>query len=244
MPKTVLIAQARMGSSRVPGKVLKPLAGMPVVEHVLRRAAAAREVDQVCLATTDEPQDDPLTEAVTALGFAVFRGSHKDVLSRYAGAARMTQADIVIRVTCDCPLLDPQVVDNVVALRRNAHADYASNGLILDWPDGLDCEIFTSEVLFAAEKNAQSDYEKEHVTPWIRTTGAKMKAHLSGPGMPRADQRWTLDTPEDLIFLDELFKLISPPPAMPGWQEIMNIVETHPRLEELNAHLRRKELPK
>ncbi len=233
-----------MGSSRLPGKVLKLLAGRPVIEHVLRRAMASKRADAICLATTREAIDDPLEEVARALGVSVFRGSETDVLGRFAGAARMMKADIVVRVTCDCPLLDPSVVDAVIDLRESTEADYASNGLVMDWPDGLDCEAFTAAVLFAADKAARDPYEREHVTPWIRTTGAQQKAHLPGPGKPQADQRWTLDSPEDYAFLAALFELLPALPALPGWQEIISVIESHGELGALNDHLRRTALPR
>lgn len=242
--RTVVIAQARMGSSRLPGKVLKPLAGMPVVEHVLRRAKAAKLVDRVCLATTHNAVDDPLAEFVAGKGFRVWRGDERDVLGRYAMAARGENADIVVRITCDCPLVDPAVIDDVVRLRQEHDADYASNGLVMDWPDGLDCEVFKATQLFEAEAATTDPYDREHVTPWIRRVGAKSKVHLPGPGMPIADQRWTLDTPEDYALLTELFSLLPDPSAIVGWRDILGLIERNPQLSGINHHLRRQELPR
>lgn len=233
-----------MASSRLPGKVLKPLAGMPVVEHVLRRAAAVALADDVCLATSDRSIDDPLVEFVTKRGFRVWRGDEQDVLGRYALAARGEGADIVVRITCDCPLLDPEVVDDVIRLRDQNNADYASNGLILDWPDGLDCEVFTADQLFEADRLARDLYEREHVTPWIRNVGARSKVHLPGPGAPVADQRWTLDTEEDYAFFKRLFALLPEPAVMLNWREIMAFIDENPWLMAINHHLRRQELPR
>lgn len=239
-----MIAQARTGSSRLPGKVLKPLAGRPVLAHVLTRAGKAAKVDAVCVATTVEIEDDPVVEIAKGLGVPFFRGSEADVLGRYAGAADMMKADIVVRVTCDCPLIDPAVIDGILQLRAERDADYACNGLELDWPHGLDCEVFTRAMLDAAAKSTDDAYDREHVTPWIRTRGGQLKLHLPGPGRPAADQRWVLDYPEDYHFLRELFALFPGSEAPLAWQDVWNVVQVHPSLSSINQHLRRNALPK
>jgi spore coat polysaccharide biosynthesis protein SpsF len=242
--KTVVIAQARIGSSRLPGKILKPLAGRPVLAHVLARAGMAKRVDSVCVATTVKAEDDPVAEIAQGLGVAVFRGSETDVLGRYVGAAEMTAADIVVRITCDCPLIDPAVIDQTVGLRAGRNADYACNGLELDWPHGLDCEVFTRAMLDAAASATDDAYDREHVTPWIRTRGARLKSHLPGPGRPAADQRWVVDYPEDYEFLSRLFALSPGGQAPLAWQDICGVVQANPSLSSINQHLRRTSLPK
>ena len=236
--KTVIVAQARTGSKRLPGKVLKPLGGKPAIEHVLRRASAAKLADQVWLATTTEYSDDVVQEAADKLGFPVFRGSEEDVLSRYAGAAEAANADVIVRITCDCPLIDPEVIDAMISLRAAQSADYVWNDPDRDWPVGLDCEVFTREVLEQAAASATSKAEREHVTPWIRGGGAKSVAHLAGPGKPVSAQRWVLDYPEDYAFLSRLFDLFPGKQPPLSWHEVWATVERHPEISALNAHLR------
>lgn len=236
--KTVIIAQARTGSKRLPGKVLKPLGNKPTIEHVLKRASAAKLADQVWLATTTERSDDAVQEAAHSLGFPVFRGSEDDVLARYAGAAVAASADIIVRITCDCPLIDPEVIDAMISLRVEQSAEYAWNDPDHDWPVGLDCEVFTRDVLERAAASATSKAEREHVTPWMRDGGAKSTVHLAGPGKPVSAQRWVLDYPEDYEFLSRVFDLFpGKQPPLP-WREVWAAIERRPEISALNAHLR------
>jgi spore coat polysaccharide biosynthesis protein SpsF (cytidylyltransferase family) len=242
--KTAVIAQARTGSSRLPGKVLKPLCSRPIIEHVLLRAHAAKNIDAICVATTIEKSDDAIAEIAERLGIPVFRGSEVDVLSRYVSAAEMINADVVIRITCDCPLIDPAVIDSVVTLREQKNADYASNGGALDWPHGLDCEVFTRAMLDSAANSARDPYDREHVTPWIRNHGAQTTCYLPGPGKPVSDQRWVVDYPEDYEFLCRLFAFFPEKRPPLTWQEIWAVAQQHPELSAINAHLRRQALPR
>jgi spore coat polysaccharide biosynthesis protein SpsF len=235
---TAIIAQARMGSSRLPGKVLKQLGGRPVLEHVLTRASRAPGADIVCVATTVEAADDAIASAAESLGFPVFRGSESDVLGRYAGAAEMTKADVIVRITCDCPLIDPGVIGEVLALRARENADYACNVLKNDWPHGLDCEAFTRAALDQAAAAAVESYDREHVTPWIRRN-ARTALHLPGPGGIAAEQRWVLDYPEDYELLQKVFALFGGAEPPLSWEEVWSAVRKHEALGAINAHLRR-----
>jgi spore coat polysaccharide biosynthesis protein SpsF len=237
MTRTVVIAQARTGSSRLPRKVMEPIGDRTVLEHVIWRARAVKGADAVCVATTDLPEDDVVAQTAAAAGVAVFRGSCPDVLARYAGAAAMTGADVVMRITCDCPLLDPAVCDAVLALRSRDDLDYAANVIRRDWPHGLDCEAFTAAMLREAAQRATDDYSHEHVTPWIRAHASR-QAHLDGPGGEAAAQRWVLDYPEDLQFLRALMAGLPAPPAMPGWGEVMQAAMSNPALSAINAQRR------
>ena len=152
--KTVAIIQARMGSTRLPGKVLADLAGKPVLAWVVRAARAALGVDEVWVATSTAAADDAVAAWCKANGVSVHRGSENDVLDRYAGAAKASGAAVVVRLTADCPLLDPAVIAQTVRLRAMTGADYASNVDPPTWPDGLDCEVLTAKALFAAAAEA------------------------------------------------------------------------------------------
>jgi spore coat polysaccharide biosynthesis protein SpsF len=240
---TAIIAQARMGSSRLPGKVLKELGGRRVIEHVLTRASRAPGADVVCIATTVEAADDAIASAATALGFPVFRGSEADVLGRYAGAAEMVKADIVVRITCDCPLLDPNVVGEAVRELKTRNADYVAQEWS-EWPQGIGCEVFPRAVLDRAAKETSDAYDREHVTPWIRNTGAKAKYIMKGPGGAVSEQRWLLDYPEDHAFLERLFEKFPASTPPDSWQEVWRVLERHPEISALNQHLREIPRPK
>lgn len=223
-----------MGSSRLPGKVLMPLAGRTVLAHVLDRCHAIDGIDVVCCATTPAATDDSVAAEAERCGAVTIRGSETDVLARYHQAAEVLGAGVVMRVTSDCPLLDPGVAAAVLALRAAEGVDYAANNMPPTWPHGLDCEAFTAAALAAAVENTRDPYEREHVTPWIRTNPRVSRANLSGPGGAVADHRWTLDYPEDMAFLRALFEHLPSPPARPGMDEVLEILDRNPDIASIN----------
>jgi spore coat polysaccharide biosynthesis protein SpsF len=226
-----------MGSSRLPGKVLAKLGGRTVLAHCLSRAAAVPGADAVCLATSEQAIDDPVAEAAAqSPGVMVFRAHETDVLSRYAGAARAINADIILRITCDCPLIDPAVCGEVLALRAKTSASYAANNLTREWPQGLDCEAFTREALETADRAATSPYDREHVGPWMRRAAGATAAHLLGPGAAAARHRWTLDYPEDLAFLLALWPHL-PADRIPSWRDVIAVLDRYPEIMKINATL-------
>lgn len=232
--RTVCIVQARVGSTRLPGKVLAPIGGTPVLTHVLRRCRAIAGVDDVVCATVDGPDGEPVAALAKALGIAVFRGSESDVLARYHGAAHAAAADIVLRITSDCPLIDPEVCAAVLELRADAGADYAANNMPPSWPHGLDCEAFTIAALNEAYDTATDPADREHVTPWIRRNRAFRRVNLAGPGGELAGQRWTLDYPEDLDFLRELHARMAGDVPWPSWRDVAQLVAREPELMLIN----------
>ena len=188
MARTVAIVQARMGSRRLPGKVLALLGGSPVIWHVITRAAQGRTVDQVVVATSDQPGDDQISGWCEAEGLRCVRGPEADVLSRYALAAEASAADVVVRVTADCPLLSPAVLDLVVDARAAAGADYASNTLARGFPHGLDVECLTRAALDSAAAEALDPEEREHVTPFVYNRPDRFHlASVVGLQFPEAD---------------------------------------------------------
>jgi spore coat polysaccharide biosynthesis protein SpsF len=237
---TACIVQARIASTRLPAKVLKDVAGEPVLGHVLRRCKAIPGVDVVVCATVDGPEGEPIEALARTYDAVVHRGSETDVLDRYLGAARLVDADAVVRVTSDCPLIDPILCGDVVERRRDEGAEYAANNFTWGYPHGLDCETFTREALEAAAATATEPYDREHVSPWIRRHPTFRKAAVPGPGGPEATWRWTLDYPEDLDFLRALFRYLPRAPAMPSWQQIAMLVEQHPEVAEINAMRRQR----
>ena len=234
MGKTVVIVQARMTSTRLPGKVLLDLAGHTVLEHVLARCIAIPGADAVCCAIPQGTIHDSLLQVVERTGATLFRGSESDVLDRYYRAAQALSADTVMRVTSDCPLIDPQICAEVLRLVTARDCDYACNNMPSAWPHGLDCEAFTFAALELAARNARQADEREHVTPWLRQNTDMRKANLPGPGGYAADQRWTLDFPEDYEFFVRLFSLLPAWPLIPSTDEVLTILASHPQIAEIN----------
>lgn len=237
----VAIIQARMGSTRLPGKVLADLAGMPVLGWVVRAARAIPGVDRVAVATSTAAADDSIAEWAAANGVAVHRGPEEDVLARYVAAARAEKADIVLRITADCPLLDPIEAAKVITPIVGGKADFVSNNDPPTYPDGLDAEAFTREVLEQAAALARRPSEREHVTPFMRDPANGFRiAHIHGPGPEFAEYRWTVDRPEDLAFLRAFVGGLADdrPPRM---AEVLSILDQSPQLRRINSGIARNE---
>jgi glutamate-1-semialdehyde 2,1-aminomutase/spore coat polysaccharide biosynthesis protein SpsF len=238
---TVAIIQARMGASRLPGKVLADLAGMPVLQWVVRAARAIPGVDRVAVATSTEAGDEPIAAWCAREQVACQRGSEQDVLDRYALAARNEGAKVVLRITADCPLLDPQVCGQVLTLLQRSGAQYASNVDPASWPDGLDCEALTAEALFTAASEATRAPDREHVTSFVRNRRRRFRAeNLLCPLPGLASERWTLDTQEDLAFLRALAAHLSKD-AAPTHLDVLRALDAHPELRAINARSLRNE---
>jgi glutamate-1-semialdehyde 2,1-aminomutase/spore coat polysaccharide biosynthesis protein SpsF len=234
-----VIVQARMTSTRLPGKVLEDVAGITALGHVLRRCAAIPGIDKVCCAIPEGSQQDVVAEEAERHGAIVVRGSEHDVLARYFQAAAALDADIVMRVTSDCPLIDPWLCGEVLsALDAGESADYAANNFSHRYPHGLDCEAFTRAALTLAWKTATDEYDREHVTPWLRRVPEIRRVSIEGPDAALGQLRWTLDYPEDLAFCRALFPLLGP--GIPPWTETLRICEENPELAELNAIRRQR----
>ncbi|WP_374385326.1 UDP-2,4-diacetamido-2,4,6-trideoxy-beta-L-altropyranose hydrolase [Dongia sp.] len=236
-PCTAIIVQARMGSSRLPGKIVEEIGGRAVLSHVIQRLQAVKNADVVVIATTDQTSDDPIVQLAQKCGAVVFRGDEKDVLSRYLGAARMVDADVILRVTSDCPLIDPWVCEKVIKAREQQDADYAANNMPRLFPHGLDCEAFTRDVLEQAASEATEGYDREHVTPWMRRSPDLRRVNVIGPGWPANQQRWTLDYPEDLTFFRQLFANL-PSDKIPTWQDALSRINEIPGLAVTNIRHR------
>lgn len=233
---TAAIIQARMGSTRLPGKVLADLSGRQVLAWVVRAAAAITGVDRVVVATSTAHGDDAIAEWCAHAGIVCARGSEADVLDRYVEAARAVHADVVLRITADCPLLDPAVCAEVLALLRLTGADYASNVGPSTWPDGLDCEVLTAVALEAAGRDATAPPDREHVTPFVRHNRHRfLVRNLPCPIPDLQKHRWTLDRPEDLEFLRRVARHL-PADRAPSYLEVLAVLDRHPELTALNAH--------
>jgi spore coat polysaccharide biosynthesis protein SpsF len=230
-----VIVQARTGSSRLPAKVLHPLGKMSVLGRVLDRCAQIPGADNIICAIPENEPDDRLEREVRRLGYGVSLGPEQDVLARYSKAARDSQADYVMRVTSDCPFLDPVVCGQVIDLFHGSRADYASNTMPARFPHGLDCEIFPALVLDEADRIASDPHDREHVTPWIRNHAFLNKVNLRGPGNGIETLRWTLDYPEDLAFCEAVFDELGEGAATVGSSELAALCLRRPDLVALNA---------
>lgn len=231
---TAAIVQARLGSSRLPGKVLLDLGGKPVLRHVLERCAQAPGVDVVVCAIPDNADNEPLAAVAEACGTLLFRGPETDVLDRYLGAARMSRADIVMRVTSDCPLIDPEICGKLLALRAETDADYASNLTPRSFPKGLDCEAFTTARLEEAASFAFMHDDREHVTPWFRRAPHISRANLFSGDESLAGLRWTLDYPEDLEFLRAVREAL-PASSPANLAEVLELLRSNPEINAIHA---------
>jgi len=203
--KVVAIIQARMSSSRLPGKVLKPLGSKPTLQRVVERVMKAQQLDEVLVATSVDPSDNAIEDLCNSLGWTCFRGDLNDVLKRYYDAAKASQADAVVRITADCPLIDPSLIDRCVDVyKRNIeHVDYVSNIDERTFPKGLDVETFSFKALETAHLKAMSAYDREHVTPFIRRKFRKLTISQK---IDLSMLRWTLDYQEDYEVLDKIYR--------------------------------------
>jgi len=237
--KTLAIVQARMGSTRLPGKVMSPVLGVPMIELLLERLARAAGIDQILLATSSGEENDRLTEHVGQLGYPVYRGAEDDVLDRYYQAARLHEGDTIVRVTADCPMIDPDLVDEVVAVYKKAGVDYASNIHPPTYPDGLDVEVFGFETLKAAWQVAAKPHEREHVTPYMWQSGEFTLTNVHYQE-DCSNERWTVDETEDLQLINRVFEYFDPRRDF-GWRDVMALRQQQPDWFTVNNHLQRNQ---
>ena len=235
-PNVLAIVQARMSSTRLPGKVLKPLAGKPMLARQLERIARARLVDKLVVATSAEASDDPIAVVCAGLGIACFRGSLADVLGRFIGAAEaFGPPRHIVRLTGDCPLTDPAIVDAAIALHLANGVDYTSNGVQRTYPDGLDVEVMTFAALARAACEASEPFEREHVTPRLyRRTDLFSQQPLLNP-VDLAELRWTVDNAKDFEFAEKVFQELLPLNPDFGWREVLALVQEKPEIAAINS---------
>jgi spore coat polysaccharide biosynthesis protein SpsF len=238
--RTVVVIQARMGSTRLPGKVLEDLGGLPVLEWVVRACRAARRVDDVVVATTTDPLDDDVVRACGRLGVHVVRGSEDDVLSRYRLALAEHPADAVVRITADCPFTDPALVDAVVAAwQADPSLDYVSTVLVRTLPHGLDVELVTADALARADAVA-TDHHRVHVTSGIYTAPDDFAVMGLAFAPDASDLRVTLDTRDDLEALRAVVAALGT--GIPGRVALVRLLRSRPDIVALNAGVRQKAL--
>jgi len=239
--KILAIVQARVSSSRLPGKVLMPIMGTPMLLQQIKRLKASRLIEHIVVATSINESDDPLVELMKHEGIAYFRGSLDNVLDRFYQVALLHSPEHIVRITGDCPVVDPCIVDNVIGIHLHEGNDYTTNALSPSFPDGLDVEIMTFNALRTAWETSQLPSEKEHVTYFIqkhpevfRLKNVKSKKDLSF-------LRWTVDEQEDFELISEFYKELYP--AKPDFNtiDILDLLDRRPGLRFLNTQFDRNE---
>ena len=240
--KTVAIIQARMGSTRLPGKVLMKLQGRTVLDHVITRVKQAKLIDEIIVATTTLPEDDVLAAEAAHYGVCVYRGSSDNVLSRYYEAAKKAKAQVVVRITSDCPLIDPKIIDAVVDAYFDNDAEIATNAGNTDktrtFPRGLDVEIFSFELLEQTNLSANKPYHFEHVTPYMYEI-ANTIFYYRHP-YNYSNNRWTLDTNEDYLFIKYVYDMLFKGTHDFYLDEILEFVTSYPEIASINADIKQK----
>jgi glutamate-1-semialdehyde 2,1-aminomutase len=237
--KTVAIVQARMGSTRLPNKVMKPINGVPMIELLFSRLSRAREIDQIVLATSVDAKNLPMVEHVRSLGYACSQGSENDVLDRYVQAAKAHQADIVVRITGDCPLVDPALVDECVHRFKKEGVDYFSNIDPPTYPDGLDTEVVTLAALERAMRESDKPFDHEHVTPYVRESGRFVSAAMRNRE-DLSSLRWTVDEQADFEVVCNVFGHFAPEIHF-TWQQVLELQRRKPELFRANRQMKRNE---
>ena len=239
---TVITIEARMGSSRLPGKVLRPILGKSMLSRMIERLRRVRGADRIVVATTDAPADDPIVALAVAEGVGCHRGSEDDVLQRVLDAAAGANADLIVETTGDCPLIDPGVVDLVIDRFRAANVDYAANVLAPTYPRGLDVQVFPTTVLAEVASLTTDPADREHVSLYIYQHPERFRLLNVASGYPPAvgALRWTVDTAEDLTLVTAVYDALYPSQPTFAWTDVLALLERQPELMLINPHVRQK----
>ncbi|MBI5093028.1 MAG: glycosyltransferase family protein [Candidatus Hydrogenedentes bacterium] len=244
MGRTVAIVQARMGSTRLPGKCLADIAGKPMLQHVLERLGLSKRIDDVVVATTRNSADTPILDLVRQVGLRACAGSENDVLARYLEAARFAKAEIIVRVTADCPLIDPALADDVIDAYSREHGDYASNVIERTFPRGVETEVFSLETLRRINALSNQPFEREHVTPYfyLHPEDFKLVSITAAGALRRPDLRLCVDTEDDLRLVRQIYTRLSGQGNTFSMLDTIHAIEREPWLAEINAHIEQKKL--
>ncbi len=245
MPNIIAIVQARMGSSRLPGKSLKYLGKDTVMAHVLRRLSFARHITQIVSAIPLGERDDMLAHAILAHGLPCFRGSPDNVLDRFYRAALAYEANIVVRITGDCPLIDPEIVDEILSFFLSHDYDYVSNTVVRSYPRGFDCEVFSFAALARTWEQATVPYEKEHVTPYIYQHRDVFSCYdvVAPLALTRPDIRLCVDTDDDFRMLSAVCDAFDDNAREMTAAAIVSFLDIHPDIVGVNRHVMQKTIP-
>lgn len=239
---TAAIIQARMGSTRLPGKVLKDLLGKPMLVHVVERTRRAKALNSVIVATTTRPDDDVIARLCEQKGYPYFRGSLEDLLDRYYQTAVQFKVDNVVRITSDCPLIEPEIIDRTVYefLNHSPALDYASNFLTRTFPRGLDIEVMSFKALQKAWQEDNNPAWREHVTPYIYRHPEKFQIHNVTGDTDYSQMRWTVDTPEDMELVRRIYQYFQNNKFT--WIQVLDLLKIHPDWLEINQDIRQKQV--
>lgn len=237
--KVVAIVQARMGSTRLPNKVMKTIVGKPMIQLLLERLSKSQEIDATIIATSVNKNNDALETFLDGLGYICSRGSENDVLSRYYNAAIENHADVIVRITGDCPLVDPDLVDKAIQTYKSAEVDYFSNTCPPTYPDGLDIEVFSIDALKKAQDEATSDFDREHVTPYLRNSQLFTQDVMRN-AEDLSSLRWTVDESEDFDVINAVFEHFYPRIDF-SWQETLELQYNQPEIFASNQGINRNE---
>lgn len=229
-----------MGSTRLPGKVMREIAGRPMVDWVVGRAGGIPEVGETVVATSILEREEPLVEHLERLGIPVIRGPEQDVLARYVQAAEAHDAEAIVRLTADCPLLMPTVSDRVVRAFRESECDYASNTLERTYPRGLDTEVFSIETLRRVDEEASDSADREHVTRYVRQYPNDFELRSVTDEIDRSDLRWTVDDEEDLRFVRRTYKALGEKTLEATYRDVLALLEAHPEWIDINQEVEQK----
>ncbi|MGG3887914.1 cytidylyltransferase domain-containing protein [Metabacillus fastidiosus] len=242
--KVAAIIQARMTSTRLPGKVLKKVNGKTLLEYQLERVKRSKLIDEIIVATTTNKSDDPIVSLCNQLSVSVYRGSEDDVLSRYYEAAIQYDADVVVRLTSDCPLIDPQVIDFVIQTYMDncEVVSYVSNCFERTYPRGLDTEVFSFQALQQAYQEAILQRDREHVTIYLYTNPEKFRLMTVRNKSDESQYRWTVDTIEDFELIKNILEAIYPVNSQFTWKGILGLLNENPEWNEINAMIEQKEV--
>ena len=238
--KIVAIVQARMGSSRLPGKVLADVCGKPLLHYVVSRVRQARTLSLFAVATSDHPTDDVVEKYCQINGVPYFRGNEDDVLDRYYRAAKHFQANVIVRLTADCPLLDPAIIDKVVETFMTGKFDYCSNTQQPSYPDGLDTEVFTWDALARSWQEAHLRSEREHVSTYITKNPCRFRIGSVKHDQDLSRLRWTVDEPQDLDLIREIYRHL-PNKENFRLDDVLALYREHPEFAEINSEIARNE---
>ena len=241
--KIIAIIQARVDSTRLPGKVLEDLAGQPMLARVVNRARRAKTLDTVVVATTTQPVNNAIVRLCHVQGWPYFRGNEEDVLDRYYQAGLAFKGDVIVRITSDCPLIEPDIIDKVVNefLSCYPEVDYVSNTLVHTFPRGLDVEVMSFDALMKAWQEDNNPPWREHVTPYIYRHLEKFKIHNVANDTDYSHMRWTVDTIKDLTFVRKIYDHFQNDSFT--WREVLHLLEIHPEWLEINRDIQQKVVP-
>jgi len=242
--KVTAIIQARTGSTRLPGKVLKKVLGKPLLEYQVERVKRAKTVEAVIVATTENERDDPIVRLCRELSVPVYRGPEEDVLARYYETAVRFHADPVVRLTADCPIIDPAVIDRVVAcyVRNQGKYDYVSNTLERTYPRGMDTEVVSFRALKRAFEEAKDPASREHVTAYIYRHPDRFRIGKVSHPADESRHRWTVDTGEDFLLIQKIIERLYPENPLFTMDDVLRVLRENPEWAEINAHVEQKKL--